>query len=70
MKAFKNFINGEWVDAKSGETSAVIDPSTGEQYAEAALSGDADVDAAMAAASAAFEGWGNTTPSERALALI
>ncbi|MEQ9163790.1 MAG: aldehyde dehydrogenase family protein, partial [Ilumatobacter fluminis] len=70
MKAFRNFINGEWVDAASGETSAVIDPSTGEQYAEAALSGQADVDAAMSAASAAYEGWSNATPSDRALALI
>ena len=70
MKAFRNFINGEWVDAADGRTTAVTDPSTGEQYAEAALSGAADVDAAMAAASAAFESWRNTTPSERALALI
>lgn len=70
MKAFKNFINGEWADAKDGRTTPVIDPSTGEQYAEAALSGEADVDAAMQAAAAAYEGWGNTTPSERSLALI
>ena len=40
MKAFKNFVNGEWVDAKDGRTTPVVDPATGEQYAEAALSGD------------------------------
>ncbi len=70
MKAFKNFINGEWVDASDGRTSAIISPSTGEQYAEATLSGPADVDAAMAAAATAFETWRDSTPSDRALALI
>ncbi len=70
MQVFQNFVNGGWVDSKDGRTSPVIDPATGEQYAEAALSGEADVDAAMNAAAAAFEGWSNATPSERALALI
>src|SRR5690606_23244037 len=70
MKAFRNFINGEWADAKDGRTSPIIDPCTGEQYAEAALSGPEDVDAAMQAAAKAFEVWSNTTPSERSLALI
>jgi betaine-aldehyde dehydrogenase len=70
MKAFKNFVNGEWVDAKDGRTTAVINPATGEQYAEAALSGPADVDFAMQAAATAFEGWRDSTPSERSLALF
>ncbi len=70
MKAFKNFINGAWVHAADGRTSAVIDPTTGVQYAEAALSGPADVDAAMQAAAASFEGWKDSTPSERSLALF
>ena len=55
MKAFKNFVNGEWVDSKDGRTSAVINPATGEQYADATLSGPADVDLAMQAAATAFE---------------
>jgi betaine-aldehyde dehydrogenase len=38
MKAFKNFVNGEHVDAADGRTTAVIDPTTGEQYATAPLS--------------------------------
>ena len=70
MQAFRNFVNGEWVDAKDGRTTPIINPSTGEQYAEAALSGAADVDAAMSAASTAFESWRDSTPSDRALALI
>ena len=70
MRAFQNFVNGKHTDAADGRTTAVVNPSTGEQYATAALSGPADVDAAMEAANAAFEEWGNTTPSERSLALI
>jgi betaine-aldehyde dehydrogenase len=70
MKTFKNFINGTYIDTGEGRTSAVIDPTTGEQYAEAALSGPADVDMAMKAAAAAFDGWRDSTPSERSLALI
>ena len=70
MKAFKNFVNGDHVDAASGETMAVVNPVTGEQYATAPLSGAADIDAAMGAAASAFEGWRNTTPSERSLAMF
>src|SRR6188508_52398 len=70
MKSFKNFVNGEWVDAKDGRTSPVINPATGEQYAEATLSGAADVDLAMQAAATAFEDWRDSTPSERSLALF
>jgi betaine-aldehyde dehydrogenase len=70
MKSFRNFVNGEWVDAKDGRTSPVINPATGEQYGEAALSGAADVDAAMQAAAAGFQVWSNETPSTRSLALI
>ncbi|HEX4984395.1 MAG TPA: gamma-aminobutyraldehyde dehydrogenase [Ilumatobacteraceae bacterium] len=70
MRAFQNFVNGKHTDAADGRTTAVINPSTGEQYATAPLSGAADIDAAMEAASAAFEEWGDTTPSERSLALI
>ena len=70
MRAFQNFVNGKHIDAADGRTTAVINPSTGEQYATAPLSGPADIDAAMEAATAAFEEWGDATPSERSLALI
>jgi betaine-aldehyde dehydrogenase len=70
MKSFRNFVNGEWVDSKDGRTSPVVDPATGEQYAEATLSGPADVDLAMQAAATAFEDWRDSTPSERSLALF
>ncbi|MFI6500804.1 gamma-aminobutyraldehyde dehydrogenase [Nonomuraea typhae] len=66
----QNFINGEFVDAKSGRFSDVIDPCTGEAYLQAPISGPEDVDAAYAAAAAAFESWGQTTPGERANLLL
>jgi betaine-aldehyde dehydrogenase len=65
-----NFINGERVAAADGRTSELINPSTGAAYATAPLSGEADVDAAFLSASRAFESWGDTTPSERQLALL
>ncbi|MFI6319536.1 gamma-aminobutyraldehyde dehydrogenase [Nonomuraea sp. NPDC050556] len=70
MTRLQNFINGEFVDAKSGRFSDVIDPCTGEAYLQAPISGQEDVDAAYAAAAAAFETWGVTTPGERANLLL
>jgi betaine-aldehyde dehydrogenase len=69
-RTLQNFVNGKFTDASDGRTSDVIDPSTGEVYAHAPVSGRQDVDAAMAAAANAFEGWRDATPSERSLALI
>ena len=68
--SFRNVINGQLVEAASGETYDVIDPTTGEVYATAPMSGAEDVDRAYRAAEAAFETWGETTPSERQLALL
>ncbi|MEV1248500.1 gamma-aminobutyraldehyde dehydrogenase [Nonomuraea sp. NPDC049750] len=66
----QNYVNGAFVDAKSGRFSDVIDPCTGEAYLRAPISGSEDVDAAYAAAAAAFESWGRTTPGERANLLL
>jgi len=65
-----NVIGGERRPAADGRTTDVVDPSTGQTYAQAPLSGDADVDAAYAAAAAAFPGWGGATPAERQLGLL
>src|SRR3954449_9711667 len=67
---FKNVINGELVDSASGETYDVVDPTTGAVYAQAPMSGAEDVDRAYAAADDAFDAWGETTPKERARALL
>jgi betaine-aldehyde dehydrogenase len=66
----RNFINGEYVSANAESSFAVIDPATEESYAVSPVSGPADVDAAFSAAAAAFEVWGDATPSERQLALF
>jgi betaine-aldehyde dehydrogenase len=70
MRAFRNFVNGEHVDAADGRTTDVVNPVTGQTYATAPLSSAADIDAAMHAAATAFEEWRDTTPSERSLALF
>src|SRR5215470_3371412 len=70
LKDLANFVNGGHVAASSGQTSDVIDPSTGEVYAQAPVSGPADVDAALRSAAAAQDGWRDATPAERSLALL
>jgi betaine-aldehyde dehydrogenase len=69
-RVLHNFIDGEAVEPADGRYADLIDPSTGEVFASAPVSGEADVDRAMRAAAAAFEKWRDTTPSERQLALL
>jgi betaine-aldehyde dehydrogenase len=66
----QNFIGGEFVDPADGETEEVLNPATAEAIAEAPLSTAEDAARAVAAAKGAFEGWSQTTPGERALALL
>ncbi len=66
----QNFIDGESVDAVDGATEEVTNPANGEVIADMPLSGEEDVNRAVAAAKAAFEGWSTTTPSERATAML
>jgi aldehyde dehydrogenase (NAD+) len=63
------YINGAWTAARNGKTLEVIDPSTEEPFATIALGGQADTDAAVAAARAAFDGWAYGDPRER-LAIV
>lgn len=70
LRRLRNYIDGEFRDAADGRTTEVVNPATGEPYASAPLSGAADVDAAMAAAAAAFPAWRDLTPSERQRALL
>ena len=70
MKALKNFVNGKLVDSKSGKTTDLVNPATGKVFATAPNSNEADVDAALKAAAAAFPGWRDATPSTRQKALL
>jgi betaine-aldehyde dehydrogenase len=65
----QNFIDGELVDAAEGATEEVTNPANGEVIAEMPLSTEEDVNRAVAAAKAAFDGWARTTPGERAAAI-
>ena len=68
--SIRNFVNGASVDSVDGQTSDLIDPTTGEVFAQAPVSTQADIDAAYASASHAFESWRDTTPAERQQALL
>jgi len=70
MRTLSNFIDGEFRPALDGATEPVLNPATGEEIAQAPLSGAADIDAAVAAAKRAFEAWSQTTPAARADALL
>ena len=61
----KFYINGQWVDPAEPHDLEVIDPSTEEPVAVISLGSQADTDAAVAAAKAAFPAWSETPPEER-----
>ena len=60
----RNFIGGEWVEARSGETFESINPATEEVLATVTKSGKDDVDAAVQAAKRAYQDW-RLTPAPR-----
>src|SRR6478752_9015117 len=61
-----NYINGDWRPAAAGDQLDVTNPATGEVLARVPLSGAEDVDAAVAAARAAFPAWRSRATIERA----
>jgi len=63
----KLLINNQWVESASGETFETYDPSTGTVLTHCARGSLEDVDRAVKAARAAFDGaWRRVTPAERA----
>jgi 1-pyrroline dehydrogenase len=66
----KNLVGGEWVEAIEGGTMEVLNPATGETIAEVPSGTQADVDRAVEAAKKALPEWLETTPGERAEALL
>ncbi len=66
MQDARNFyINGQWVKPQAGTDFPVIDPSNEEAFATISLGGEADTNAAVAAAKAAFPKWRKSTKAER-----
>jgi betaine-aldehyde dehydrogenase/aminobutyraldehyde dehydrogenase len=70
VSRYQNLVGGEWVDAAEGETMEVLNPATGETIAEVPRGSQADVDRAVEAAKRALPEWLETTPGERAAALL
>lgn len=70
MENLQNFINGKAVDSTSGQTTTLINPSSGQAFATAPQSNASDIDAAFTAASEAFPAWRDSTPSVRQRALL
>ena len=67
--SYGNFINGQFVPAKSGRTFDNTSPITGEVICQIARSDAADVEAALDAAHAAKDAWGRTSVAERSVIL-
>ncbi|TKX29624.1 aldehyde dehydrogenase [Campylobacter sp. MIT 12-5580] len=67
---YENFINGEWQAPQSGQYSENITPISGKPITKVPLSNDADINAALDAASAAKKSWAKTPPATRADILL
>jgi len=63
------FIDGDWADARSGETATIINPATEEEIAKVPKGDASDVDRAVAAARSAFATWSQSTPQDRSKVL-
>jgi betaine-aldehyde dehydrogenase len=68
-KTLRNLIDGAPVEF-DGEHEAILNPATGEELALAPLSSAHEVDRAVRAARAAFPAWSQSTPAQRAAALL
>ena len=67
MQQFKNYINGEFTESKSGKSFKSVDPSTEKEFAEISLAEEYEVNSAVEAAHNAFCGeWSKIFPSKRA----
>ena len=66
MKQYQHYIDGQWTDPESCQWFDTENPYTGEVWAKIARGNAADVDKAVAAAKAAFDGvWGTSNPTDR-----
>ena len=70
MVRIRNFIDGKLCEPVSSEYLDVVDPATGQVYAQAPASDERDVDLAVAAAERAFGPWSSTPADERSRILL
>src|SRR5438552_18955380 len=65
-RRYQLFINGKFVDSQSGKTFESISPHDRSVVAVVSEGDKSDIDAAVAAARAAFDGWSSMPPGDRA----
>jgi len=65
-QVYRNYVNGKWTDARSGQTMASINPATGETLGVVPRSGPEDVAEAVGSARLAFEKWRKVPAPRRA----
>jgi betaine-aldehyde dehydrogenase len=68
-RVLSNFVDGQ-TSTPDGRVMDLVDPVNEEVFAQAEVSSEREIDVACRAAARAFESWGQTTPSERQLALL
>ncbi len=66
LPIMKPYIGGEWIDSKSEKFNTIYDPSTGKAIAQVPCCTKEEVEAAIAAAKAAYPAWKNTPVRKRA----
>ncbi len=68
--SYKNYINGKWINSKSGKIFKSYNPANGSVLGTFQFSNSEDVDAAVDAANKAFKSWSETPPPKRAEILL
>lgn len=63
------YINGQFLDGQGRQTQAVINPADGSSLGQLPLASQADLDAALNAAQAAFKSWRHSSPMDRSAIL-
>ncbi|WP_085991119.1 CoA-acylating methylmalonate-semialdehyde dehydrogenase, partial [Oceanobacillus senegalensis] len=70
VETIKNYIGGEWVEAKTDKTEPVYNPATGEVIAQVPISTQEDIEHAIQVADEAFESWKEVAVPKRARILF
>ncbi|QXR35903.1 NAD-dependent succinate-semialdehyde dehydrogenase [Alcaligenes aquatilis] len=63
------YINGQFLEGQGRQTQAVINPADGSSLGQLPLASQADLDAALNAAQAAFKNWRHSSPMDRSAIL-
>jgi malonate-semialdehyde dehydrogenase (acetylating)/methylmalonate-semialdehyde dehydrogenase len=70
VQTLRNFVGGEWIEAKTDKTEPVYNPATGEVIAQVPISTEEDLDQAVQVAAEAFETWKEVAVPKRARILF